>query len=363
MKRNKSTFIPLLLAITILISGCSQSGSSDTSTPSVSEVVISESSEIQSSEATLSESTVNQNESLTYPEESKPSSLPVSEAVHQPTATQAVTFELTNIPAYSGQPYVAVNNNTPFFNASELTTSSFETYSSLDNLSRCGVAYACIGEDIMPTEERGSIGQVKPTGWHTIKYDCVDGKYLYNRCHLIGYQLTAENANTQNLITGTRYLNVEGMLPFENMTADYIKETGNHVLYRVTPVYEGSNLLASGVLMEAMSVEDSGEGVLFNVYCYNVQPGVSIDYVTGDSWLVDEPVVETEPESTTVPEEITETPANTGTNYILNTNSKKFHIPSCSSVDQMSDKNKQEFFGTRDEVISMGYEPCGRCHP
>ena len=189
------------------------------------------------------------------------------------------------IPAYAGDPYVVINQNQPFFTESEYTTDSFEQYSELDALGRCGAAYACVGTDLMPTEERGGIGQVKPTGWHTVKYDSVEGKYLYNRCHLIGYQLTGENANEKNLITGTRYLNTEGMLPFENMVADYVKETGNHVLYRATPVFEGENLLAAGVLLEAYSVEDQGKGVMFNVFCYNVQPGIEIDYATGDSSL------------------------------------------------------------------------------
>lgn len=196
-----------------------------------------------------------------------------------------VSYSLDSIPDYSGSPYVTVNDNQPYFSNTALTTTSFESYSKLDRLGRCGVAYACASTDTMPTEERGTIGQIKPTGWHTVKYDCVDGKYLYNRCHLIGYQLTAENANEKNLITGTRYLNVNGMLPFENMVADYIKETSNHVLYRVTPVFDGNNLVASGVLIEAKSVEDNGEGICFNVYCYNVQPGVAIDYATGDSRL------------------------------------------------------------------------------
>mgnify|MGYP000027207218 CR=1 FL=1 len=189
-------------------------------------------------------------------------------------------IQLDSIPEYSGKPYVVINDNQPFFTDADLTEEPFESYSDLDELGRCGVAYANICIDLMPTEERGSISQVKPTGWHTVKYDCVDGKYLYNRCHLIGWQLTA---NKQNLITGTRYLNIEGMLPFENMVADYVKETGNHVLYRVTPVFEGSNLVASGVQMEAWSVEDDGEGICFNVYCYNVQPGVEIDYASGES--------------------------------------------------------------------------------
>lgn len=188
-------------------------------------------------------------------------------------------------PKYSGKAYDVVNGNTPFFTESDITTVSYEYYAPLDSLGRCTVAYACIGEDLFPTTERGNIGQIKPTGWHTVKYDIVDGKYLYNRCHLIGFQLTGENANAQNLITGTRYLNIEGMLPFENMVADYIKETKNHVLYRVTPIFDGYSLVASGVLMEAFSVEDGGDGILFNVYCHNIQPGVKINYQTGESEL------------------------------------------------------------------------------
>ena len=192
---------------------------------------------------------------------------------------------LDAIPAYDGKAYVAVNNNEPFFTDSDMTTTAFENYSDLDSLGRCGVAYANICRDIMPTEERGKIGMIKPSGWHTVKYDVIKDRYLYNRCHLIGYQLAGENANPKNLITGTRYLNVEGMLPFENLVADYVNNTGNHVLYRVTPMFSGSNLVANGVLIEAKSVEDNGGGILFNVYCYNVQPGIGINYENGDSWL------------------------------------------------------------------------------
>lgn len=193
-------------------------------------------------------------------------------------------MSVEDIPAYSGEPYVILNDNWPDFDAEDLTTEPFELYSELDYLGRCGMAYANICLEIMPTEPREEIGQVKPSGWHTAKYECVEGKYLYNRCHLIGYQLAGENANKQNLITGTRYMNVDGMLPFENMVDSYVEETGNHVLYRVTPIFNGGNLVASGVQMEALSVEDEGEGLCFNVYIYNVQPGVSIDYATGDSW-------------------------------------------------------------------------------
>lgn len=201
---------------------------------------------------------------------------------HINTALEAFASE--TIPEYSGNPYVELNGNLPYFTDEELSTTAFELYSELDSLGRCGAGYANICKEIMPTEERGSIGMVKPTGWHTVKYDCIADRYLYNRCHLIGYQLAGENANEKNLITGTRYLNVDGMLPFENEVADYVNDTDNHVLYRVTPVFSGDNLLASGVIIEAKSVEDNGAGVQFNVYCYNVQPGISIDYTTGESW-------------------------------------------------------------------------------
>lgn len=306
------------------------------------------------------------------------------------------TFRLSDVPAYSGSAYVAIHDNTPYFSVSGLQPVSLEDYSELDSLGRCGTAYACVGQDIMPTEERGSIGQVKPTGWHTVRYDNVDGKYLYNRCHLIGYQLSAENANTRNLITGTRYLNIEGMLPFENLTADYVKETGNHVAYRVTPVFDGDDLVARGVLMEGWSVEDQGDGVCFCVFAYNVQPGISIDYATGDSALTSGgtgtasepssgtstggssgtstggstdspppsvPVTEPEP-ATPAPEPQPEPePEPEGETYVLNTNTKKFHVPSCSSVKQMKSSNREDFTGTRDEVIAMGYDPCKRCNP
>ena len=257
------------------------------------------------------------------------------------------TIFLSNIPDYSGQPYVVLNDNEPEFTQEDLTAESYEQYSELDELGRCGIAVASIGIDLMPTEERGSIGQIKPSGWQTVKYDNVEGKYLYNRCHLIGFQLTGENANEKNLITGTRYMNTEGMLPFENMVADYIKETENHVLYRVTPIFESDCLVANGVQMEAMSVEDNGEGICFNVYVYNIQPGIEIHYSTGESKLA-----ETSNEDTDIT-----------TTYILNTNNKKFHKEDCSSVKDMKEKNKETYKGSREDLISQGYEPCGRCNP
>ena len=277
---------------------------------------------------------------------------------------------LKGIPVYSSKPYAIVNNNVPFFYDSDLVTYSYEKYSNLDSLGRCGTVVANVGRDIMPTEERGNIGMIKPSGWHTVKYQGIDGNYLYNRCHLLGYQLTAENANVKNLITGTRYMNIQGMLPFENQVAEYVKETNNHVLLRVTPIFEGNNLLASGVLMEAKSVEDNGAGVLFNVYCYNVQPGVTIDYATGESEGPEftgntqtqaTPKDENTPTVITPSTEITE--VNKEITYILNKNSKKIHYPYCSSVDDMSEKNKLYFYGTLSEAKADGYESCGRCKP
>ena len=257
--------------------------------------------------------------------------------------------------AYDGKPYVVINDSDPDFTDADMTTTSFERYGELDGLGRCTTAFANIGKDLMPAEKRGPIGEVKPTGWRTAKYDNVDGKYLYNRCHLIGYQLTGENANEKNLITGTRYLNVDGMLPFENMVADYIKETNNHVLYRVTPVFSGDNLVASGVQMEAESVEDNGDGILFNVYCFNAQPGIAIDYATGDSHQ-DDSIVADASKSTTAAE------ANVQT-YVLNTNTKKFHKESCNSAKSMDASNKKIYTGSRQDIIDMGYEACGVCKP
>ena len=255
---------------------------------------------------------------------------------------------LQEIPAYTGEPYVVVDGNLPSFTEREKVTEAYEFYSELDAYNRCGYVMACIGPELMPTEDRGSIGQVKPTGWHTVKYDCVDGKYLYNRCHLIGYQLTGENANPQNLITGTRYLNIEGMLPFENMVADYIKETGNHVIYRVTPDFQGEDLLAKGVKLEGWSVEDAGEGICFSVYAYNVQPGVIIDYSTGESCLEES---FGEPETTVV------------VTFILNISSKKFHAEGCGQGENTKPENKDIFQGDRDVLLEQGYVPAGCCNP
>lgn len=262
--------------------------------------------------------------------------------------TKYPDITLSSIPEFSGVPYAVINSNIPFFTEDEYTVNSFETYSELDELGRCGVSMASIGKDLIPTEEREAIGQIKPTGWHTVKYDWVDGKYLYNRCHLIGFQLTGENANERNLITGTRYLNVEGMLPFENMVADYIKETDNHVLMRVTPIFKEDNLVASGVLMEGLSMEDNGEGICFNVYCYNVQPGVIINYASGTS---------RKDENYTFKKEDYK---NEGY-YILNTSSKKIHRKGCTNIKSIKDKNKETYYGNIDVLLEDNYDTCSEC--
>lgn len=384
-KRNNklSYFLTLLLCLCMLV-GCGSGAATqvmlkaeDSETESYVETVQTESAENDPGDETeiqTAAETEIQAAAQVQSDDSK------QKVVHTDTAS---AFNAADVPAYSGKPYTAVNNNEPYFTSDNLTTEAFENYSELDALGRCGVAYANVCLETMPTEKRGSISEVKPTGWHSVKYDNVDGKSLYNRCHLIGYQLTAENANQQNLITGTRYLNVDGMLPFENMVADYVKETDNHVLYRVTPIFTGDNLVADGVLMEGYSVEDEGDGICFCVYAYNVQPGITIDYATGDSWLSSEKgnsdsssggnsavsqsaadksgtqqaAVQTE----SVKE--TSAPVSTGTEYILNTNTKKFHYPSCSSVKQMKASNKKEYTGSRDDLIAQGYDPCKKCNP
>lgn len=271
---------------------------------------------------------------------------------------------LDTLPEFSDTPYVELNENQPEFEEQEYTTEPFEEYSDLDEFGRCGVAYANICKEIMPTEKRGEIGMIKPSGWHTVKYDIVDGKYLYNRCHLIGYQLAGENANEKNLITGTRYMNVQGMLPFEDSVDDYVDDTDNHVLYRVTPIYDGDNLVAKGVQMEGWSVEDNGEGICFNVFVYNNQPGVEIDYATGESRLSNN--------STVTAENITQNDKQEGeeTNtkkqnmeYVLNTNTHKFHYPTCDSLNEMKEENKKSYHGSREELVKQGYEPCGNCKP
>ena len=266
---------------------------------------------------------------------------------NQITEQSKTSFELSKIPEYSGIPYVTIYNNVPDFSHKELLTTSYEEYSDLDAFGRCGVASAIVGQDIMPTKERGKIGMIKPTGWQTVKYDNVDGKYLYNRCHLIAYQLTAENANEKNLITGTRYFNVEGMLPFENMVADYVKESGNHVMYRVTPIFEGDNMLASGVQMEGYSIEDEGESICFNVYVYNVQPGISIDYSNGESAL--EAGSSIKDEQSVSKKEIRG-----------NSNSMIYHSPGQRDYKEMGKSKHLVIFSSEKAAESAGYRKAKR---
>ena len=381
MKHNRPqkrliTQLSLWLALLLTFTGCAES----TVTPQDNTYAIEQLATIPSELLEASETAASEPESGQSQENASDTqeSQQVISATDVPAGEGTSAFSLREIPAYSGTPYTEVNGNKPYFTEEELTTQSFETYSELDSLGRWGVAYANVGQDLMPTEPRGEIGAVKPTGWHLVKYDNVDGKYLYNRCHLIAYMLAAENANPQNLITGTRYLNVQGMLPFETKVCDYVKNTGNHVLYRVTPIFDGDNLLADGVLMEAYSVEDAGEGIQFCVFAYNVQPGIGIDYATGDNWAESsgtyQSTVASVAEETPVPQPETDTAVqitpessapqeSQGITYVLNTNTKKFHYPTCSSVDDMKEKNKQIYTGSREEVINMGYVPCKRCNP
>lgn len=345
--KSRFKLLALLLAIAILFTGCSLDESSG-GTSSTTDSFFSSAAEPPTPAPT---------ETPAPTPTAAPTPTPAPTPAPSPTPVPtAVLVDLTAIPAYAGSPYTEVNGNVPYFGENERTTESFESYAELDSLGRCGTAYACVGVDIMPTGERGEIGMIKPGGWHTVRYDdLIEGKYLYNRCHLIGYQLAGENANEQNLITGTRYLNVEGMLPFENQVADYVNGTENHVLYRVTPVFDGDNLLATGVLMEAYSVEDEGKGISFCVFAYNVQPGVTIDYTNGES----EAMVTPEP----TPTPVVEQPAAVAGNYIGNANTKKFHYPDCSSVTKMKESNKVPLSGMRDEIIAMGYDSCKRCNP
>ena len=383
MKHNRSqkrliTQLSLWLVLLLTFTGCAES----TVTPQDNTYTIEQPATIPYELLEASETAASEPESGQPQENASDTqeSQQVTSATDVPTGEGTPAFSLWEIPAYSGTPYTEVNGNKPYFTEADLTTQSFETYSELDSLGRCGVAYANVGQDLMPTEPRGEIGAVKPTGWHLVKYDNVDGKYLYNRCHLIAYMLAAENANPQNLITGTRYLNVQGMLPFETKVCDYVKRTGNHVLYRVTPIFDGDNLLADGVLMEAYSVEDAGAGICFCVFAYNVQPGIGIDYATGDNWAegsgtcqstetsvtVETPVLQPETDTDTTVQTTPESPApqeSQGITYVLNTNTMKFHYPTCSSVDDMKEKNKQIYTGSREEVINMGYVPCKRCNP
>ena len=285
-------------------------------------------------------------------------------------------FDPAAVPAYSGEPSVELNGNQPVFDEADRQRSVFEDYSPLDEWGRCGAAYALIGRETMPNTPRESIEEVRPSGWHHDTYDWVDQRFLFNRCHLIGWQLAAENANERNLITGTRTMNTQGMLPYENEVASYVQRTGNHVLYRVTPVFGDGNLVASGVLMEAESVEDGGAGVCFCVWCYNVEPGVAIDYRTGESYpdgtIASGPARADEASSASKPTRGTHAFTVPGdefrvdeaqADYILNAHTGKFHLPDCPSAADMREYNKFPFAGTREQLVELGFTPCGYCDP
>jgi len=270
-------------------------------------------------------------------------------AAGTPNGSESTSPSVSEIPPYSGSAYCVINDNVPTFSASELTTKGYEKYSELDSLGRCGVAIASCGTDTMPTGDRGSISSIKPSGWVQATYDCVSGGSLYNRSHLIAWSLCGEDANEKNLVTGTTYMNQGTMDQFESMVRDYINETGNHVAYRVTPIFEGNNLVCNGVQMEAYSVEDKGEGICFNVFCYNVQPGVVIDYATGNSHL------ESSQDSSN-----DSTPTITS-KYVINKSSKKVHLSTCSSVSKIAAANIQQYDGNLDELLNQGYTACTTC--
>lgn len=339
----------LILALVLLVSACDgqQSGVVDTTAADTVGSNSTTESNVESTVGSIHESTEAPTE--------EPTTEPETPAETE-TAEPVPDLDVSDLPAYSGKDYVALNDGVPYFTQSEKVTQSYETYGALDALGRCTQVMACCGRDLMPTTDRGNISSIKPTGWVQAQYSIVNGGNLYNRCHLIGWQLTGEDANAENLITGTRYFN-ENMIPFENMIADYIKETGNHVMYRVTPIFEGNNLVASGAVMEAWSVEDEGDGVCFCVYMYNVQPGVVINYATGESYLEADGGPTTPGEETTIPDDGL-------LHFVLNKSSKKIHKPSCSGVKQMSEKNKVYFddsYEALEALYDQGYTDCGTC--
>lgn len=372
MKFNKKlkSLLSIFCLIAVFVSafaGCDSEITTDTTTEIVKTTTESQITENEAEDITAASQTEKTEEETDESE---------TEKVNKPDSvgddnSKAV---LSEIPEYSGRPYAVINDNIPSFNKYELTVKGYETYASLDRLGRCGGAVASCGREIMPKddEERGSISAVKPSGWVQAQYDCISGKYLYNRCHLIGWQLSAENANKRNLITGTRYMNTEGMLPFENMVDDYVEDTENHVMYRVTPIYNGLDYVAQGVLMEAYSVEDNGRGICFCIFAYNVQPGVTIDYFTGVNVANGEKL----PDIDTSDDDRNENTGNEGdeddnggessgeaADYVLNTNSKKYHLPDSSCVDKIKAENRENYHGTKEDLEDDGYVACKICKP
>lgn len=361
MKRTPKV-LALLLSLVILFSlvGCGIDGNNIINNPSEQTTTLfsgkeAESGTEESIDQSQNEGTTSSGDTTDTSKETEASTTGQANNALSVGAGVAKAVDPSTLPAYSGTAYTIVDGNQPNFSAAELTTKGYEKYSSLDSLGRCGVALASCGKEIMPgaNEERGSISSIKPSGWVQAKYDGISGGYLWNRCHLLGWQLSAENANRQNLITGTRYMNINGMLPFENMVADYIRETGNHVAYRVSPIFEGNNLVCSGVQMEAYSIEDEGEGICFNVYCYNVQPGITINYATGDS---SGPSNEESTPPSTEKDNSDENQAASGEMVWIPKSGKKYHSNSdCSNM-----KNPSQV--TKEEAEDRGYEPCKKCY-
>ena len=378
LKRNLPAALALLLITCSLLFGCGDGTTSDAAPDTTRDLTIDLTTDVTTDVTANAAETASATEPETVGQTEEPTDTPLETTAEpvtvapepettapepettvapEPETTEALepevenpalsmpSFSASDVPAYTNQGYVEVNGNIPFFTPNQYVTESYEYYSPLDSLGRCGTVVASIGLDIMPTEERESISSVKPTGWHSVAYPDVGVTSLYNRSHLIAFQLTGENANRENLITGTQYMNQTVMTRFENMVADYITETGNHVLYRVTPIFTGNNLVADGVLMEGWSVEDNGDGICYCVYLYNVQPGIEINYATGDSRLLEIEVPDDAP------------------NYILNTNTKKFHKPTCSNAASISDNNRKESYDTRETLIAEGYKAAGCCNP
>lgn len=363
-KLNKVLAILLSVVMIVSLVGCSLDDSgytgnssgyqSDTISTDLGSDNTTEQSQTEQSELTNATSGTTNNSTETPSTTERPTETP-----NKDTGVGSGTASAVNpssLPAFSGTAYTVVNGNQPNFSSSELTTKGYEKYSSLDSRGRCGVALASCGKEIMPgaNEERGSISSIKPSGWVQAKYSGISGGYLWNRCHLIGWQLSAENANKQNLITGTRYMNINGMLPFENMVADYIRETGNHVAYRITPIFEGNNLVCSGVQMEAYSIEDEGDGICFNVYCYNVQPGITINYATGESSGPSSETTDT-PNQSTDQNDSNDNQASSETMVWIPKSGKKYH--SHAGCSNMSNPTQV----TKDEAENRGYEPCKKC--
>ena len=279
-----------------------------------------------------------------------------------PEAPELTWVDDLDIPEYSGKAYAVVNGNQPFFDTEQIAEGSYEIYYQLDSLGRCTLADAVVGPDIMADGRRGSISEIKPTGWHTDRYSFVDGEALFNRCHLIAHYLTGEDANPRNLVTGTRYMNTEGMNALENMVGDYIRETGNHVRYRVTPVWTGDNLICDGLLVEAWSVEDEGEDICFCIYAYNVQPGIVIDYRTGDNYAESGEIpTQQDQQEPSYAQYLTDEDV-TG-HYVLNIKKKKFHLPDCEGAEDIAEDNRKDYYGSRNELVEEGYVPCGGCNP